>query len=115
MPNLTLPEAVTAFIHNRCAKLGHDSEKTALENQTGIYLGKSLQENQVPYNTQMDTDRLCLEIALKRFLASGSAKDAFDVYFCFLEIFMSGYGKSRTVVELLSEFENNGSSLLMKQ
>lgn len=114
MPNLTLPEAVTAFIHNRCAKLGHDSEKTALENQAGIYLGKSLQENQVPYNTQMDTDRLCLEIALKRFLASGSAKDAFDVYFCFLEIFMGGYGKSRTVVELLSEFENNGSSLLMK-
>ncbi len=114
MSKLTLPMAVTAFIHNRCAGLGYSAEKTRIEEQTGTYLGRSLKENQVPYNMQMDTDRLCLENALKRFLASGSAKDAFDVYFCFMEIFMGGYGKSRTVVELLSEFENNGSSLLMK-
>lgn len=114
MAKMTLPEAVTAFIHDRCAGLGHDSEKTAMEKQTGTYLGKSLKENQVPYNMQMDTDRLCLENAILQFLASGTAKDAFDVYFCYMEMFIGGYGKSRRIVELLSEFENNGSSLLMK-
>ncbi|MBO4514659.1 MAG: hypothetical protein J5721_03180, partial [Lachnospiraceae bacterium] len=58
--------------------------------------------------------RLCLEKALERFIDSGVAEDAYDVYYCYLEIFFGRYGKSKKMVELLSEFEANGSSLLMK-
>ena len=63
---------------------------------------------------QMDIDRLCLENAMERFLDSGSAQDAFDVYFCYLEMFVGSYGESRMMIEMLSEFEMNGSSVLMK-
>ena len=62
----------------------------------------------------MDIDRLCLENAMERFLDSGSAQDAFDVYFCYLEMFVGSYGESRMMIEMLSEFEMNGSSVLMK-
>jgi len=114
MAGLTLNDAALSFIHNRCIGLRYDEKKAEKEAAEGIFLGRSLKSNQIPYNMQMDTDRLCLELALKRFLASGAAEDAFDVYFCFMEMFIGEYGRSRTLVELLSEFENNGSSLLMK-
>ncbi|MCQ2530163.1 MAG: hypothetical protein MJ086_02770 [Lachnospiraceae bacterium] len=114
MKGLCLTDAAAKFVHERCEGLRYDEKKTAEEIKNGIYLGKSIKENQIPYNMQMDTDRLCLEVSLKHFLASGTAKDAFDVYFCFIEMFIGEYGKSRTLVELLSEFESNGSSLLMK-
>jgi len=111
---LTLADAVRHFIHNRCNGLRYDSQKAMKETNEGIFLGKSLKANQIPYNSQMDIERLCLETALARFLSSGTAKDAFDVYFCFMEMYVGAYDKSRTLVELLSEYENNGSSLLMK-
>ncbi len=63
---------------------------------------------------QMDIERLCLENALKRFLRSGSKPDAFDVYFCYMEMFFGVYKDIRRIIEMLSEFETNGSSLLMK-
>jgi hypothetical protein len=73
-----------------------------------------MKAGQIPYNMQMDVDRLSLENALRRFLESGAAKDAFDVYVCYLEMFVGQYGSSRMMIEMLSEFESNGSSLLMK-
>ena len=76
--------------------------------------GKSLLPGQIPYNMQMDIDRLCLEKALEDFLSSGAAEDAYAVYYCYLEIFFGRYGNSKKMVELLSEYESNGSSLLMK-
>jgi hypothetical protein len=63
---------------------------------------------------EKDIDRLCLERALERFLESGKKEDAFDVYFCYLEMFVGSYKKTRRMIEMLSEFEANGSSLLMK-
>ena len=63
---------------------------------------------------QMDIDRLCFENAIERFLKSGKKEDAFDVYFCYLEMFVGNYEKTRRMIELLSEFEANGSGLLMK-
>ncbi|MBR4027556.1 MAG: hypothetical protein IKJ01_08410, partial [Lachnospiraceae bacterium] len=63
---------------------------------------------------QMDIDRLCLENAIDRFLKSGKKEDAFDVYFCYLEMFVGNYKHTRRMIELLSEFEANGSGLLMK-
>ena len=74
----------------------------------------SLRPGQIPYNMQMDVDRLCLEKALESFIDSGVAEDAYAVYYCFLEIFFGQYRKSKKMVELLSEYEANGSSLLMK-
>ena len=114
MEGLNLKEATIQFVHDRCTDLGYDAEKTAWEEEKGINLGKSMKENQIPYNQQMDIDRLCLENALKRFLDSGAGKDAFDVYFCYMEMFIGNYGSSRMMVELLSEFESNGSSVLLK-
>lgn len=91
------------FIHKRCKNLGFDDE-----------LSRSGEEGAVPYNQARDTDRLCLENAVFRFLESGSSQDAFDVYVCYIEMFLESYGSSRHLIEMLSEFEVNGSSLLMK-
>ena len=62
---------------------------------------------------QMDIDRLCLARSIERFMESGNKEDAFDVYFCFLEMFWGGYGSSRRMIELLSEYESTASTMLM--
>ena len=95
------------FLHARCEGLGFHAE----ENDR---LGTSLKKGQIPYNMQMDINRLCLERELEKLIDSGAAEDAYTVYYCYLEMFFGHYGKSKKMVELLSEFEANGSSLLMK-
>ena len=109
-----IQDAALRFIYERCEDLRFDKEKTKEEEETKKYLGKSNKPNTIPYNMEMDIDRLCLENAARHFLESGRKEDAFDVYFCFMEMFFGDYDKSRYMVELLSEFESNGSSLLMK-
>lgn len=112
--NLDMKSAAVRFLHDTCEELRFDVVKEKEESDKKIFLGTSLTENQIPYNMQMDIERLCMENALNRFLESGVAQDAFDVYFCYLEMFVGSYGQSRRMIELLSEFESNGSSLLMK-
>ena len=109
-----LKSAALRFLHERCEELKFDPKMEEKEEATGELYGTSLKPNQIPYNMQMDLNRLCLEKALERFIDSGVAEDAYDVYYCYLEIFFGRYGKSKKMVELLSEFEANGSSLLMK-
>ena len=109
-----LKEKVLHFITDSCENLGFSPEKTEQEIKTGVFQGKSLRENDIPYNMQMDIDRLCMANALSRFIDSGTAHDAFDVYVCYIEMFWGSYGKCRHIIEMLSEFETNGSSLLMK-
>ena len=109
----SLKAAALRFLHDRCEELLFDKEKEAVE-KDGEYLGTGIAKNQIPYNMQMDVNRLCLERELERFIDSGAAEDAYNVYYCYLEIFLGHYGKSKKMVELLSEFESNGSSLLMK-
>ena len=109
-----LKSAALRFLHTRCEELKFNAEIEKKEAKTGELQGTSLKPNQIPYNMQMDINRLCLEKALERFIDSGVAEDAYDVYYCYLEIFFGHYGKSKKMVELLSEFEANGSSLLMK-
>ncbi len=111
---MDLKSAALRFIHNRCEELKFDPDIEKEEEKTGKYQGTSLKPGQIPYNMQMDNNRLCLERALGRFFDSGVAEDAYDVYYCYIEIFFGHYGKSKKMVELLSEFESNGSSLLMK-
>ncbi|MBQ5490073.1 MAG: hypothetical protein IIT77_04940, partial [Oscillospiraceae bacterium] len=109
-----LKSAALRFIHERCEGLLFDPEKEAEEQLTGVFLGKSLSAGQIPYNMEMDIDRLCLEKALEAFIDSGVAEDAYTVYYCYLEMFLGRYGNFKRMVELLSEYEANGSSLLMK-
>ncbi len=109
-----LEDAALRFVRERCEGLRFDAGKAKEEAETGALLGRSNGRYPIPYNMQMDVDRLCLENAIARFLGSGRKEDAFDVYFCYLEMFVGGYGQTRRMIELLSEFEANGSSLLMK-
>ena len=108
-----LKSAALRFLHNRCEELRFDTEKEERE-KSGVYQGKSIKANQIPYNMEMDLNRLCLEKALETFIDSGVAEDAYAVYYCYLEIFFGQYGNSKKMVELLSEYEANGSSLLLK-
>ena len=112
-PN-ALKSAALRFLHERCEGLLFDPAKEARERETGVFLGKGLSANQIPYNMEMDVNRLCLEKALEAFIDSGVAEDAYTVYYCYLDMFLSRYGNSKRMVELLSEYEANGSSLLMK-
>lgn len=107
-PAGSLEHAVLTFIRERCEDLRFDHENGA------SLTGRSLRENQIPLNMEKDIDRLCLENATARFLRSGKKQDAFDVYFCYLDMFIGDYDKTRRMIELLSEFETNGSRLLMK-
>ena len=96
------------FLHARCEGLGFRTE------EGDDYSGTSLTPGQVPYNMQMDLNRLCLERELEKFIDSGAAEDAYTVYYCYLEMFFGSYASSKQMVELLNEYELNGSSLLMK-
>jgi len=100
-----------SFIRNRCEGLGFNDNKDGGKEP---YAGKSIRANQIPYNMEKDIERLCMENAIARFLKTGKKEDAFDVYFCYLEMFVGDYEKTRKMIELLSEFEANGSRLLMK-
>lgn len=108
-----LKAAALRFLHKRCEGLRFDEAADA-EFGSGRYSGRSVSSCQVPYNMQMDTDRLCLERELGSFIDSGTDKEAYTVYYCFLEMFVGRYGASQSMIELLSEFESNASSLLMK-
>lgn len=113
-----LKQRALLFIRNRCEGLRFDKNRvTGISNKNAEELdfdGKSIKSKQIPYNMEKDIDRLCLENAIERFLKTGKKEDALDVYFCFLEMFVGDYKKTRRMIELLSEFEANGSGLLMK-
>ena len=101
------------FMDESCEELRFDLEVSKSEKIEG-FKGTSLNKNQIPYNKEKDIDRLCFSNAIKRFLKSGKKEDAFDIYYCYLEMFVGDYEKTRRMIELLSEFEANGSGLLMK-
>ncbi len=109
-----LKSAALRFIHERCEGLRFDPDIDEREQNTGTWEGTGLKKGQVPFALQMDVNRLCLERELEKFIDSGVAEDAYTIYYCYLEMFFGHYGKSKKMVELLSEFESNGSSLLMK-
>lgn len=109
-----MKQTVTKFIREYCENLRFDRAREEREKKEQILLGAGVSPGMISYNMQMDIDRLCLEKALSRFLDSGKKQDAFDVYFCYLEMFVGDYKKTRRMIELLSEYEMNGSSLLMK-
>ena len=111
----SLESFVLKFMNERleCLRFDKTKETNYSDNPT-VLEGTSLKKNQIPYNMEKDIDRLCFANAIERFLKSGKKEDAFDVYFCYLEMFIGDYKKTRRMIELLSEFEANGSELLMK-
>ena len=108
-----LKSSALRFLHDRCEGLRF-AEGTEGEFSGDPWTGRSISAGQVPYKLEMDTDRLCLERELETFIDSGNAEDAYTVYYCFLEMFIGKYGASHSMIEMLSEFESNASSLLMK-
>ena len=111
----SLEESALTFIRENCQGLRFDNTKASdIDSKDLDFEGKSLKHGQIPYNMEKDIDRLCLENAVDKFLQSGKKEDAFDVYFCYLDMFIGDYEKTRRMIELLSEFEANGSGLLMK-
>ncbi len=103
------------FIRESCVDLKFDiTEKRSKLNDSD---GRSVGIGQIPYNMERDLDRLSFERAILRFLKSGSREDAFDIYYCYCEIFHpfgGGYEEADTVLRMLSDHESNASSLLMK-
>lgn len=109
-----LKSAALRFLHDRCEGLSFSDDAEESEKSSSAYLVNSIGKGQIPYNMERDIDRLCLERELESFIDSGVAEDAYTIYYCYLSIFFGHYGPSKKMVELLSEFEANGSSLLMK-
>ena len=109
-----LKSAALRFLRERCEQLHFDPVKTREEISGHTYLGRSLKSNQIPCDMEADIERLCLEKSLEAFIDSGVAEDAYTVYYCYLVMFLGRYGNSKRMVELLSEFEINGSAVLMK-
>ncbi len=80
-------------------------------------LGDSVERNGCTYNFNRDVDKLCFKNALARFLRTGSKVDAFDVYFCYTEIYkiFGGYKKGNDLLlEFLYQHEANSATLLTK-
>ena len=105
-----------AFVRESCTDLKldkHDARRASLQDDDG----RSASPNAIPFNMERDLDRLSFEAAIGRFLESGSREDAFDIYYCYCEIFKpfgAGYDTTGLLLEMLSEHETNASSLLMK-
>lgn len=104
-----LEEHAVHFVRERCEELRFDEKYSGLSDTEGT----SLKKGQIPFNMEKDLDRLCLENAIHRFMESGVAEDAFDIYYIFLEMFIGKYSKAKKMIEKLSEFESNASTLLM--
>ncbi len=105
-----------SFIRECCEDLKFDTDTPARIEMSDSD-GRSAGKGQIPYNMEKDLDRLSFESAIGRFLSSGSREDAFDIYYCYCEIFKpfgSGYDSTGLLLEMLSEHEANASSLLMK-
>ena len=101
------------FLRDWCEDLKFDPARWELKDSDGRSAGRG----QIPYNMERDLDRLSFEQAIARFLESGSREDAFDIYYCYCEIFHpfgAGYDATGILLEMLSEHEYNASSLLMK-
>jgi hypothetical protein len=105
-----LEKECLAFIREDCEELRFDKSLLDCTDTKGDSIGKK----QIPYNMEKDTDRLCFERAIHKFMQTGMAEDAFGIYFCYIELFIGKYQKCKELVEMLAEFERNASSLLMK-
>ena len=102
------------FIRNKCEGLRFDTTKENEKGNPDLYTGKCTGSGQIPYNMEKDIDRYTLENSIINFLYTGKKEDAYTIFYCFLEMFIGDYSRTESMVELLSEYESNGSRLLLK-
>ena len=102
--------------------------KTLIDESTKIFdvkgllhtdgdLGLKEENNGCTYNFNRDIDALCFKNAVARFVRTGAREDAFDVFFCYAEIFKTfgGYKKGiDCLLQLLYQHEATSASLLAK-
>jgi len=97
-----------------------NATKAFFENDQNLFHRDNIKQikNYCSYNFNRDIDKLCLINAFDRFLKSGTKDDAFDIFFCFSEIFNvfgEGYNKNtKELLEVLCDFEINAGSLVLK-
>lgn len=94
-----------------------EDENGNIINENGKPKTQVVPLNGCTYNFNRDVDKLCFKNALARFLRTGAKEDAFDVFFCYSEIFntFGGYKKGNdTLLELLYQHEANSATLLIK-
>ncbi|MDE6294301.1 MAG: hypothetical protein K2L88_06760 [Clostridiales bacterium] len=73
--------------------------------------------NGCTYNFNRDIDARCFKNALARFVRTGAKEDAFDVFFCYTQIFKTFGGYKRginSLLQLLYDYEANSATLLKK-
>lgn len=73
--------------------------------------------NGCTYNFNRTIDALCFKNALLRFVRTGAKEDAFDVFFCYAQIFkpFGGYKHGiDSLLQLLYDHEANSATLLKK-
>lgn len=102
------------FIRNKCENLRFDAAKEKEKGNPSLYTGKSTKPKQIPFNMEKDIDRYTLENSIINFLYTGEKENAYNIFYCFLDMFIGDYNRTESMVELLSEYESNGSRLLLK-
>lgn len=76
-----------------------------------------IESNGCTSNFNRDIDALCFKNALTRFVRTGARDDAFDVFFCYAEIFKTFGGYKNgidSLLKLLYQHESTSASLLEK-
>lgn len=80
-------------------------------------LGEQEEKNGCTYNFNRDIDARCFKNAVARFVRTGAREDAFDVFFCYAEIFKTFGGYKNgidSLLQLLYQHEATSASLLTK-
>lgn len=80
-------------------------------------LGEQEEKNGCTYNFNRDIDARCFKNAVARFVRTGTREDAFDVFFCYAEIFKTFGGYKNGIdalLQLLYQHEATSASLLTK-
>ena len=79
--------------------------------------GQKEEDNGCTYNFNRDIDARCFKNSVARFVRTGAKEDAFDVFFCYAEIFKTfgGYKSGiDSLLQLLYQHEATSASLLTK-
>lgn len=93
-----------------------DANGKIICDQSGLPI-KEKYTNGRTYNENRDIDQLCFKNALARFIRTGTREDAFDVFFCYAEIFKTFGGYKNgidSLLQLLYHHESTSASLLKK-
>ena len=113
------PKSMTRRIHNH-EKHSDDVESISELEREALYFLKDKcvciedfqnKNESILYNENL----LCLYNAIHRFMETGSREAAFDVYYSLINIVsVKNYAEARQLIEMLSNFENTASNLVLK-